>query len=77
MKRKKAAKKSLPLGEPAHRPRGTRLSQNQVRLRRQSSNGQYSITIPAGVARALRCDGGEVFEVFIEQGDILLRRIER
>ena len=76
MKRKRTVKKSLPLGKPANRPRGSRLSQNQVRLRRQGSNGQYSITIPAGVARALRCEGGEVFEVFIEQGDILLRRIE-
>jgi len=57
-------------------PRGTRLPQNQVKLRRQPSNGQYSITIPAGVAKALRCEGREVFEVFIERGDIILRRIE-
>ena len=63
-----------PLGNPAHRPRGARLSQNQVKLRRQQSNGQYSITIPSGVARALHCEGGEVFEVFIEQGAIVLRR---
>ena len=53
--------------------RGSRLPQNQVKLRRQKSNGQYSITIPSGVARALRCEGGEVFEVFIERGDIILR----
>ena len=58
-------------------PRGSRLPQNQVKLRRQKSNGQYVITIPSGVARALRCEGGEVFEVFIERGDIILRRIER
>lgn len=58
-------------------PRGARLEQNQVKLRRQRSNGQYSITIPAGVAKALRCEGGEVFEVFIERGDIILRVVER
>ena len=58
-------------------PRGARLEQNQVKLRRQRSNRQYSITIPAGVAKALRCEGGEVFEVFIERGDIILRMVER
>jgi len=58
-------------------PRGARLGQNQVKLRRQKSNGQYSMTIPAGVAKALRCEGGEVFEVFIERGDILLRMVQR
>jgi len=58
-------------------PRGARLAQNQVKLRRQKSNGQYSMTIPAGVAKALRCEGGEVFEVFIERGDIILRMVER
>ena len=63
-----------PLGDWTHRPRGARLSQNQVKLRRQQSNGQYSITIPSGVARALYCEGGEVFEVFIEQDAIVLRR---
>ena len=61
--------------EPA--PRGTRLPQNQVKLRRQKSNGQYSMTIPAGVAMALRCKGGEVFEVLIERGDIILRMVQR
>ena len=63
--------------DPDSRPRGARLPQNQVKLRRQASNGQYSITIPAGVAKALRCEGGEVFEVFIEKGDIVLRRLSR
>ena len=61
--------------EPA--PRGARLTQNQVKLRRQKSNGQYSMTIPAGVAKALQCEGGEVFEVFIERGDIILRMVQR
>ena len=64
-----------PGAEPA--PRGSRLPQNQVKLRRQKGNGQYIITVPAGVAKALRCEGGEVFEVFIERGDIILRRMER
>jgi len=50
---------------------------NQVKLRRQASNGPYSITLPAGVAKALRCEGGEVFEVFIERGDIVLHRLSR
>jgi len=62
---------------PDSRPRGTRLPQNQVKLRRQASNGQYSITIPAGVAKALRCEGGEVFEVFIEKGGIVLHLLSR
>jgi len=61
----------------ASHPRGARLPQNQVKLRRQASNGQYSLTIPAGVAKALRCEGGEVFEVFIEKGDIVLRLLSR
>ena len=64
-----------PGAEPA--PRGSRLGQNQVKLRRQKGNGQYLITIPSGVAKALRCQGGEVFEVFIERGDIVLRVMER
>jgi len=83
---KKASKKKPPPQQPSQplqasapdsRPRGTRLPQNQVKLRRQASNGQYSITIPAGVAKALRCEGGEVFEVFIEKGDIVLRLLSR
>ena len=79
--RKKPAPKqsSQPLqpATPDSRPRGARLPQNQVKLRRQASNGQYSITIPAGVAKAMRCEGGEVFEVFIEKGDIVLRLLSR
>jgi len=31
----------------------------------------------AGVAKALRCEGGEVFEVFIEKGGIVLRLLSR
>ena len=63
--------------DPESRPHGARLPQNQVKLRRQASNGQYSITIPAGVAKALRCEGGEVFEVFIEKGGIVLHLLSR
>ena len=57
--------------------RGKRLSQNTVVLRRQSSNGQFSITIPCGVAKALRLLGGDNLDVFIERGDIVLRPINR
>ena len=67
------AAQPLQPADPAHRPRGRRLPQNQIKLRRQASNGQYSLTLPAGVAKALHCEGGEVFEVFIEQGAIVLR----
>ena len=78
-KKKPPKPPSQPLqpADPDSRPRGARLSQNQVKLRRQASNGQYSITIPAGVAKALRCEGGEVFEVFIEKGDIVLHLLSR
>ena len=64
-------------GGPRPEKRGARLEQNQVRLRKQKSNGQYTITVPSGVAKALRCDGGEVFEVFVERGDIVLRMVTR
>ena len=71
------ASQPLQPADPEHRSRGIRLPQNQVKLRRQASNGQYSITIPAGVAKALRCGGGEVFEVFIEGGSIVLHLLSR
>ena len=62
------------LREPnPNRAPASRLPQNQIKLRRQASNGQYTLTLPAGVAKALHCEGGEVFEVFIEQGAIVLR----
>ncbi len=57
--------------------RGKRLSQNRVVLRHQNSNGQFSITIPSGVAKALRLQGGDNIEIFIERGDIVLRPISR
>lgn len=53
--------------------RGARLKQNLVRLRRQKTNGQYTVTIPQGVAKSLRLEGGEVLQVFIDKGDIVLR----
>lgn len=53
--------------------RGRRHAQNLVVLRRQRSNGQFSLTIPSGVAKALRLDGGDKFQVFIDRGDIVLR----
>ncbi|MEW6237826.1 MAG: AbrB/MazE/SpoVT family DNA-binding domain-containing protein [Candidatus Omnitrophota bacterium] len=57
--------------------RGKRLLQNLLVLRQQRSNGQFSITIPCGVAKALRLQGGDYLEVFIERGDIVLRPIRR
>jgi len=53
--------------------RGMRLSQNLVVLRQQNSNGQFTITIPSGVAKALRLEGGDKLQVFIDRGDIVLR----
>ncbi len=53
--------------------RGKRLAQNLVVLRQQGSNGQFSITIPSGVVKALRLQGGDNFQVFIDRGDIVLR----
>ena len=53
--------------------RRPRLGVNLVRVQLQKSNGQYKITLPRGVAKSIRLLGGEVFEVFIERGDIVLR----
>jgi len=53
--------------------RRPRLGENLVRVQRQKSNGQYRITLPRGLAKSLRLNGGEVFEVFIERGDLVLR----
>ena len=53
--------------------RGARLKENSVRLRRQKTNGQYTVTIPQGVAKSLALEGGEVLQVFIDKGDIVLR----
>ncbi len=53
--------------------RGKRLSQNMVVLRQQNSNAQFTITIPSGVAKALRLQGGDKLQVFIDRGDIVFR----
>ena len=57
-------------GSVVRRPR---LGVNLVRIQYQKSNGQYKITLPRGVAKSLHLLGGEVFEVFVERGDIVLR----
>lgn len=57
--------------------RGKRLSQNLVVLRHQRSNGQFTVTIPSGVANALRLEGGDNLQVFIDRGDIVLRVVSR
>lgn len=53
--------------------RRPRLGVNLVRVQYQKSNGQYKVTLPRGVAKSIRLLGGEVFEVFVERGDIVLR----
>ncbi len=50
-----------------------RLPDNLVRLQLQKSNGQFKITIPRGLAKSLRLNCGDVLEVFIERGDLVLR----
>ena len=50
-----------------------RLPDNLVRLQLQKSNGQFKITVPRGLAKCLRLSGGDVLEVFIERGDLVLR----
>lgn len=50
-----------------------RLPDNLVRLQLQKSNGQFKITIPRGLAKSLRLSVGDVLEVFIERGDLVLR----
>jgi len=51
----------------------SRMSTNLVFVQFQRSNGQYKITIPRGLAKSLRLQGGDIFEVFIERGDLVLR----
>jgi ABC-type lipoprotein release transport system permease subunit len=53
--------------------RRPRLPDNLVRIQFQKSNGQFKITIPRGLAKSLRLNGGDVLEVFIERGDLVLR----
>ena len=50
-----------------------RLPDNLVRIQFQKSNGQFKITVPRGLAKNLRLSGGDVLEVFIERGDLVLR----
>ena len=57
--------------------RRPRLADNFVRVQFQKSNGQVMVTIPRGLARCLRLQAGDVLEVFIERGDIVLRIKER
>ena len=57
--------------------RRPRLPDNLVRIQYQNSNGQFMVTIPRGLARSLRLQKGDVLEVFIERGDLVLRIKER
>ena len=53
--------------------RRPRLGVNLVRVQYQKSNGQYKVTLPRWLGKSLRLQGGEVFEAFLERGDIVLR----
>ena len=57
--------------------RRPRLGDNLVRVQLQKSNGQFMVTIPRGLARCLRLEAGDVLEVFLERGDLVLRIKER
>ena len=57
--------------------RRPRLADNLVRVQFQKSNGQFKITIPSGLAKSMRLRSGDILEVFIERGDLVLRIKER
>ena len=57
--------------------RRPRLADNLVRVQFQKSNGQFKITLPRGLAKSLRLKSGDILEVFIERGDLVLRIKER
>ena len=57
--------------------RHSRLGDNLVRVQLQKSNGQFKITLPRGLARCLRLEAGDILEVFLERGDLVLRVKER
>ena len=50
-----------------------RLPENLVIIQLQKSNGQFKITIPRGLAKSLRLNGGDIMEAFIERGDLVFR----
>ncbi len=57
--------------------RRPRLGDNLVRVQIQKSNGQFKVTLPRGLAKSLLLLSGDVLEVFIERGDLVLRIKER
>jgi hypothetical protein len=58
---------------PQNQTRTPRLGTNFIIVQRQNSNGQFRMTIPRGLGLSLRLRGGEVFEGFIERGDLVFR----
>lgn len=64
---------SLEFQKQAGYKRLPRLPDNLVRLQFQKSNGQFKITVPRGLAKSLRLSCGDVFEAFIERGDLVFR----
>jgi len=63
----------IPPNFPKKHTRTPRLETNLVIVQRQNSNGQLRMTIPRGLGLSLRLRGGEIFEVFIERGDLVFR----
>jgi antitoxin component of MazEF toxin-antitoxin module len=47
---------------------------NRVRVQ-QHPHGLYSVSIPRALAQALRIQKGEVMEWYIEDGNLVLRRL--
>ena len=47
---------------------------NRVRVQ-QHPHGLYSVSIPRALAQALRIEKGEVMEWYIEDGNLVLRRL--
>jgi len=55
--------------------RGSRLKQNHIKLR-QTKNSQYNITLPKGIVEAMGHSKGDIFKVVIENGNIVLKKID-
>jgi bifunctional DNA-binding transcriptional regulator/antitoxin component of YhaV-PrlF toxin-antitoxin module len=52
---------------------GKRLKQNNIKLR-QTKLDQYHVTLPKGIVEAMNFQKGDVFRVFIENGNIVLKK---
>ena len=52
---------------------GKRLKQNNIKLR-ETKLGQYHVTLPKGIVEAMNFQKGDVFRVFIDNGNIVLKK---